>query len=78
VRQIIGQDRTPNDVSADGHREVPVSVSVDGYLAGPNQTLDNPLGVGGEALLDWMVQLEVCAPRGGRRRPGEREHADRR
>ena len=31
------------------------AISLDGYGAGPNQDLDNPLGVGGEALHDWMV-----------------------
>lgn len=31
------------------------SISIDGYGAGPNQSLDNPLGVGGESLHDWMV-----------------------
>ena len=36
-----------------------VAVSVDGYMAGPNQTLDEPLGVGGEDLHDWLVELEV-------------------
>ena len=30
------------------------SVSVDGYGAGPNQTLDNPMGVGGMALHEWV------------------------
>ena len=30
------------------------AVSVDGYGAGPNQNLDNPLGVGGLALHEWM------------------------
>ena len=29
------------------------SVSVDGYGAGPRQSLDNPLGEGGEALHEW-------------------------
>jgi dihydrofolate reductase len=29
------------------------SISVDGYGAGPNQNLDNPLGVGGLALHEW-------------------------
>lgn len=28
-------------------------VSIDGFGAGPNQTLDNPLGVGGPALMEW-------------------------
>jgi dihydrofolate reductase len=30
------------------------AVSVDGYGAGPNQSLDNPLGVGGVALHEWI------------------------
>ena len=30
------------------------SVSLDGYGAGPKQSLDNPLGVGGEALHEWV------------------------
>jgi dihydrofolate reductase len=29
-------------------------MSIDGYLAGPDQTLDNPLGVGGEGLHEWV------------------------
>jgi dihydrofolate reductase len=31
------------------------SISIDGYGAGPDQGLDHPLGVGGEALHDWAV-----------------------
>ena len=30
------------------------SISVDGYGAGPNQDLQNPLGVGGPELFDWF------------------------
>jgi dihydrofolate reductase len=30
------------------------SVSIDGYGAGPNQSLENPLGTGGLALHDWV------------------------
>jgi len=29
------------------------SISLDGYGAGPNQSVDNPLGVGGMALHEW-------------------------
>jgi dihydrofolate reductase len=29
------------------------AISVDGYAAGPNQSLDNPLGVGGTRLHEW-------------------------
>jgi dihydrofolate reductase len=36
-----------------------ISVSVDGYVAGPNQSLENPLGEGGESLHDWLVQLQA-------------------
>jgi dihydrofolate reductase len=31
------------------------TISLDGYGAGPNQNIDNPLGVGGEDLHHWMV-----------------------
>lgn len=30
------------------------AISLDGYGAGPNQTLENPLGVGGEDLHNWF------------------------
>jgi dihydrofolate reductase len=42
------------------------SISLDGYAAGPAQALDNPLGVGGEKLHEW-----VFATRSGRRMIGE-------
>src|SRR5580704_683810 len=29
------------------------SISIDGYGAGPQQSLENPLGVGGSALHEW-------------------------
>src|SRR5437763_396480 len=31
------------------------AMSLDGYGAGPRQDLENPLGVGGIALHDWMI-----------------------
>jgi dihydrofolate reductase len=31
-----------------------VSLSLDGYGAGPNQDLENPLGLGGMAIMDWF------------------------
>src|SRR5262245_1205571 len=33
-------------------------MSLDGYVAGPNQSVDNPLGIGGERLHDWAVALQ--------------------
>jgi dihydrofolate reductase len=32
-----------------------ISVSLDGYVAGPNQTLETPLGEGGERLHEWVI-----------------------
>jgi dihydrofolate reductase len=32
------------------------SISLDGYGAGPDQTVDNPLGVGGEQLHEWVFE----------------------
>jgi dihydrofolate reductase len=34
-----------------------ISVSLDGFVAGPNQSQENPLGEGGERLHDWIVPL---------------------
>jgi dihydrofolate reductase len=38
---------------------VHISASLDGYVAGPNQSQENPLGEGGESLHDWVVPLKV-------------------
>ena len=35
------------------------SISIDGYGAGPRQSLENPLGVGGLALHDWMFSTRT-------------------
>lgn len=35
------------------------SMSIDGFGAGPNQSLDNPLGVGGQALHDWAFPTQT-------------------
>src|SRR3954469_5095840 len=35
------------------------TISLDGYGAGPRQTRDEPLGVGGEALHDWLVKTRA-------------------
>jgi dihydrofolate reductase len=35
------------------------SVSIDGYGAGPNQDIDNPLGVGGTALFSWFFPTQT-------------------
>jgi hypothetical protein len=36
-----------------------ISVSLDGFVAGPNQTLEAPLGEGGERLHEWALRLKA-------------------
>jgi dihydrofolate reductase len=36
-----------------------ITVSADGYVAGPNQSLENPLGEGGDSLHDWAIPLRA-------------------
>jgi dihydrofolate reductase len=42
-----------------------IAISLDGYTSGPDQSVDNPLGVGGMHLHDWAVALVAWrAPHG--------------
>src|SRR5205823_4025516 len=45
-----------------------LTVSLDGYVAGPDQSVENPLGVGGEDLHQWFFDLEA-----GRRLLGQED-----
>ena len=36
-----------------------VGVSLDGYSAGPDQSIDNPLGVGGPELMEWFFPTKT-------------------
>jgi dihydrofolate reductase len=36
-----------------------LAVSLDGYSAGPDQSEENPLGVGGDSLHEWIIELEA-------------------
>ena len=36
-----------------------ISMSLDGFVAGPNQSVDNPLGVGGMRLHEWVFPLKA-------------------
>jgi len=44
---------------------VHISSSLDGYVAGPNQSQEEPLGEGGERLHDWVVVLKAWRERSG-------------
>lgn len=51
-----------------------ISMSLDGYIAGPNQTLENPLGEGGELLHEWLFGVEAFRREHGL--PGGETNAD--
>jgi dihydrofolate reductase len=42
-----------------------VSMSLDGFIAGPNQSVENPLGEGGMQLHEWVFGLEAWRKRHG-------------
>ena len=46
-----------------------LSISIDGYVAGPSQDVDNPLGVGGPMLHEWVFKtrtgLRMLGEQGG-------------
>ena len=43
-----------------------ISVSLDGFVAGPNQSLDTPLGEGGERLHEWALVTAAWLRQHGR------------
>jgi dihydrofolate reductase len=48
-----------------------LSISLDGFVAGPNQSLENPIGEGGQRLHQWMFETAAWARREGGRVPPE-------
>jgi dihydrofolate reductase len=52
-----------------------ISMSLDGFIAGPNRTVEQPLGDGGERLHEWIVGLASFRERHGRS-GGERNADD--
>ena len=48
-----------------GKLRVDISMSLDGFVAGPNQSLEEPLGEGGERLHEWAVALAAWRERHG-------------
>ena len=43
-----------------------IAMSLDGFVAGPNQSEENPLGEGGEQLHEWVFELEAFNKTHGR------------
>jgi dihydrofolate reductase len=49
-------------MASDGRSQLPklrldISTSLDGFVAGPNPSLEHPLGEGGERLHEWVLRL---------------------
>ena len=42
-----------------------ITMSLDGFIAGPNQTVEQPLGEGGDRLHEWIYGLETFRERHG-------------
>jgi dihydrofolate reductase len=42
-----------------------ISLSLDGFVAGPDQSLENPIGLGGMRLHDWVFPLTAWRARHG-------------
>ena len=51
-----------------------ITMSLDGFVAGPNQTIEQPLGQGGERLHEWVYGLATWRESHGR--PGGETNAD--
>jgi dihydrofolate reductase len=51
-----------------------ITMSLDGFIAGPNQTIEQPLGEGGERIHEWMYGLAAFRERQGQ--PGGETNAD--
>jgi len=43
-----------------------ISMSLDGFVAGPNQSVKEPLGVGGERLHEWVTPLATWRSKHGK------------
>jgi hypothetical protein len=52
-------------------RVLAFSVTLDGYCAGPNQSLENPLGVGGVEMMGWIFPTRAFSALHGSGQGGE-------
>src|SRR5512141_1994021 len=48
-----------------------ITMTLDGYVAGPNQSVDNPLGEGADHIHDWATGLKTFREMHGDRSGGE-------
>jgi hypothetical protein len=75
VRIQRGQDpRRPGGSAPMGNVRLSITMSLDGFVAGPNQSAEHPFGIGGMQLHQWLLPLKGLPreARGGRRRDQRR------
>jgi dihydrofolate reductase len=59
---VLGRDRAASGFLQDGNMaklRFRIAMSLDGYTAGPQQSVQNPLGIGGNRLHKWAFSLAV-------------------
>ena len=49
-----------------GELKLDITMSLDGFVAGPNQTLEQPLGAGGERLHEWAYAMATWREQHGK------------
>ena len=59
LRPLGGLCYQPNEGAPVSRLRFQISMSLDGFVAGPNQSEENPLGEGGEELHEWVIALEA-------------------
>jgi dihydrofolate reductase len=84
VKLLLKHVRSTTGRNEMGNVNVDISMSLDGFVAGPNRTLDTPLGEGGELLHEWILATkgwrELHGQSGGESNPNDevvRESSDR-
>ena len=68
--------RAANEGETMSKVRIDISVSLDGFVAGPDQSLDDPLGKGGEGLHEWVTAASSWRERHGQE--GGEDNADSR
>src|SRR5258706_13056464 len=56
---LSGPTSMPTEGGTMSKLKLTITMSIDGFVAGRDQSPEHPLGVGGEELHDWLVPLKA-------------------
>src|SRR5258708_36702069 len=56
---LSGPTSMPTEGGTMSKLKLNITMSIDGFVAGPDQSQEHPLGVGGEELHGWLVPLKA-------------------